>query len=84
MIDQKRLEEISKTVSQTEAAIVVYRQVGELSLRNINLGIAYEQDAFVDAWMTIEKFCGEKLSENLKLLDDLSKELKDSDQRAEA
>jgi hypothetical protein len=79
MIDQNRLEEISKTVSKTEAAVVVYRQVGELSLRNIDLGITYGQDAFVDAWMTIEQFCREKLSENLKLLDDLSKELKDSD-----
>ena len=79
MIDQNRLDEISKTVSKTEAAVVVYRQVGELSLRNIDLGIMYGQDAFVDAWMTIEKFCREKLSENLKLLDDLSKELKNSD-----
>lgn len=79
MIDQKRFEEIKKTVGKIEAETSVYKQVADLSLRSTNLCIECGRIEFFDAWMAIEKFCEEKLSENHKLLEDLSKELKDPD-----
>ncbi len=78
MIDQKRFGEIKKEVSKSKAEVSVYRQVADMALKNARTCVQLEQVEFFDAWMAIEKFCENKLSENLKLLEDLSKELKDS------
>ena len=79
MIDQERFEEIRKAVSKSKAETSVYKQVSEMCLCNARTCVGLGQIEFFDAWMAIEKFCENKLSENLKLLEDLSKELKDSD-----
>ena len=79
MIDRKRFEEIRKAASKSKVETSVYRQVADMSLKNARTCVGLGQIEFFDAWMTIEKFCEEKLSENLKLLEDLFKELKDSD-----
>lgn len=78
MIDLERFEEIKKTVSKSKAETSVYRQVADMSLKNAHTCVRLGQIEFFDAWMAIEKFCEDKLSENLKLIEDLSKELKDS------
>ena len=78
MIDRKRFEEIKKAVSKSDAEVSVYRQVADMSLKNARTCVGLGQIEYFDAWMAIEKFCEEKLSENLGLLEDLSKELKDS------
>ncbi len=77
MIDQKRFEEIKKAVSKSKAEVSVYRQVADMALKNARTCVQLEQIEYFDAWMAIEKFCESKLSENLKLLEDLSKESKD-------
>ena len=79
MIDRKRFEEIKKAVSKSGAEVSVYRQVADMSLKNARTCVGLGQVEYFDAWMAIEKFCEEKLSENLKLLENLSKELKDPD-----
>lgn len=79
MIDRKRFEEIKKAVSKSDAEVSVYRQVADMSLKNARTCVGLGQVEYFDAWMAIEKFCEEKLSENLKLLENLSKELKDPD-----
>lgn len=79
MIDLERFEEIKKAVSKSKAETSVYRQVVDMSLKNARTCVGLGQIEFLDAWMAIEKFCNEKLSENIKLLEDLHKELKDSD-----
>lgn len=79
MIDQERFEEIKKTVSKSKAETSVYRQVADMSLKNARTCVGLGQVEYFDAWMAIEEFCENKLSENLKLLEDLSKELKDPD-----
>lgn len=79
MIDLERFEEIKKAVSKSKAETSVYRQVVDMSLKNARTCVGLGQIEFFDAWIAIEKFCNEKLSENIKLLEDLYKELKDSD-----
>ena len=79
MIDLEKFEEIKKAVSKSKAETSVYRQVADMSLKNARTCVELGQIEFFDAWMAIEKFCENKLSENLKLLEDLSKELKDPD-----
>jgi hypothetical protein len=79
MIDLEKFEEIKKAVSKSKAETSVYRQVADMSLKNARTCVGLGQIEFFDAWMAIEKFCENKLSENLKLLEDLSKELKDPD-----
>lgn len=79
MIDLERFEEIKKAVSKSKAETSVYRQVVDMSIKNARTCVGLGQIEFFDAWMAIEKFCNEKLSENIKLLEDLHKELKDSD-----
>lgn len=79
MIDLERFEEIKKAVSKSKAETSVYRQIADMSLKNASTCVGLGQIEFFDAWIAIEEFCEEKLSENLKLLEDLSKELKDSD-----
>lgn len=79
MIDLERLEEIKKAVSKSKAEVSVYRQVADMALKNALTCVQLEQVEFLDAWISIDKFCKEKLSENIKLLEDLHKELKDSD-----
>ena len=79
MIDQKRFGEIEKAVSKNEAEVSVYRKVIGISLTNAGNCINNGNIKEFGAWIAIEEFCKEKLSENLKLLEDLSKELKDSD-----
>lgn len=76
MIDLEKFEEIKKTVSKSKAETSVYRQVADMSLKNARTCVGLGQVEYFDAWMAIEKFCENKLSENLKLLEDLSKELK--------
>jgi hypothetical protein len=78
MIDLEKFEEIKKAVSKSKAETSVYRQVADMSLKNARTCVGLGQIEFFDAWIAIEKFCEEKLSENLKLLEDLYKELKDS------
>ena len=78
MIDLEKFEEIKKAVSKSKAETSVYRQVADMALKNARTCVQLEQVEFFDAWISIEKFCENKLSENLKLLEDLSKELKDS------
>ena len=78
MIDLEKFEEIKKAVSKSKAETSVYRQVADMSLKNARTCVGLGQIEFFDAWMAIEKFCEDKLSENLKLLEDLSKELKNS------
>lgn len=70
MIDLERFEEIKKAISKSKAETSVYRQVTDMSLKNARTCVGLGQ---------IEEFCENKLEENLKLLEDLSKELKDSD-----
>lgn len=79
MIDLERFEEIKKAISKAKAKTSVYRQVADMSLKNASTCVELGQIEFFDAWIAIEEFCKEKLSENLKLFEDLSKELKDSD-----
>lgn len=79
MIDLERFEEIKKAVSKSKAETSVYRQVADMSLKNARTCVGLGQVEYFDAWMAIEKFCENKLSENLKLLEDLSNELKNSD-----
>lgn len=79
MIDQERFEEIKKTVSKSKAETSVYRQVVDMSLKNARTCVGLGQIEYFNAWIAIEEFCENKLSENLKLLEDLSKELKDPD-----
>lgn len=79
MIDLEKFEEIKKTVSKSKAETSVYRQVADMSLKNARTCVRLGQVEYFDAWMAIEEFCENKLSENLKLLEDLSNELKNSD-----
>ena len=79
MIDLERFEEIKKTVSKSKAETSVYRQVIDMSLKNARTCVGLGLIEFFDSHPGIEEFCENKLEENLKLLEDLSKELKDSD-----
>lgn len=79
MIDMERFEEIRKAVSKSKAETSVYQQVADMSLKNARTCAELGLFEFFDAWVAIEMFCEEKLSENLKLLEYLSKELKNSD-----
>ena len=79
MIDLERFEEIKKAISKSKAETSVYRQVTDMSLKNARTYVGLGQIEFFDSHPGIEEFCENKLEENLKLLEDLSKELKDSD-----
>ncbi len=78
MIDQKRLEEIEKAVNINEAEISVYRKVIGISFANAGNCVNDGEIKEFNAWVAIGNFCEEKLAKCVKSLNDLSKELKDS------
>ena len=75
MIGRQKFDEIRQRAKACAAREAVYDQVSDFALKQAKASLDANQLDISDAWTTIATFCMNKISDELKYLQDLRREL---------